>query len=163
MQILPPTAATAQALLANNTLNDKEPLVVLNSLLKFSETPLTPEAEKTILARFESSNEADDRWLPDAFSIILNAHGGKLMKAYLAKRTVGMKAEVVPSHVAPSHGKASAPMNHDHSAMHGPNAAPPQASTTNHTAHAATKPDLAITNITTTPAQPFVRVCRYRD
>jgi azurin len=157
LQVLPPTTATAQALLANNILNDSEPLVVLNSLLKFTETPLTPDVEKAVLARFESSTEADDRWLPDAFSIILNAHSGKLMKTYLAKRTVGMKAEIGPSHGGPSQGTAPAPMNHDHSAMHGPNASTAQAADANHAAHTATKPDLAITNITTTPAQPFVR------
>lgn len=145
VQVLPSTAATAQALLANNTLNDSEPLVVLNSLLKFTETPLTPEIEKVLLARFEASNEADDRWLPDAFSVVLNSHGGKLMQTYLAKRTVGQKAET----------KAPAPMAHDHSAMHGPNAA---ATEHNHSAMTtATKPDLAITNITINPSVPFVR------
>ena len=89
LQVLPSTNATAQALLNNNTLNDSEPLVVLNTLLKFTETPLTSDVEKAVLARFESSNEADDRWLPDAFSVILNAQSGKLMQTYLAKRTVG--------------------------------------------------------------------------
>lgn len=143
VQVLPPTAATAQALLTNNTLNDSEPLVVLNSLLRFTETPLTPAVEQAVLTRFENSNEADDRWMPDAFSIVLNAHGGKLMKTYLAKRSVGQKAEVKPQ----------APMNHDHQAMNHGTASSNQAPA----AVTASKPDLVITNITTNPVQPFVR------
>jgi len=142
VQVLPSTNATAQALLNNNILNDSEPLVVLNTLLKFTETPLTSDVEKAVLARFESSTEADDRWLPDAFSVILNAHGGKLMQTYLAKRTVGQRTETKSS-------EPKAAMNHDHHAMnHGAG---------NQASAGATKPDLAITNITINPAVPSVR------
>lgn len=152
VQVLPATSATAQSLLTNNTLTDSEPLVVLNTLLKLTETPLTADVEKAVLARFESSNEADDRWLPDAFSVILNAHDGKLMQTYLAKRTTGQKAEV----------KAPTPMPHDHQAMHRPNAVPDQSQTTaraapSFTNHKSDKPDLAITNITINPAIPSIR------
>jgi len=142
VQVLPSTNITAQALLNNNTLNDSEPLVVLNTLLKFTETPLTSDVEKAVLARFESSNEADDRWLPDAFSVILNAHGGKLMQTYLAKRTVGQRIETKKS-------EPKAAMNHDHHAMnHGAG---------NQASAGATKPDLAITNLIVNPAVPSVR------
>jgi len=48
-------------------------------------------------------------------------------------------------------------MNHDHSAMHGLSAAPEQSRTTHSLNHKLDKPDLAITNITTNPAQPFIR------
>jgi hypothetical protein len=49
VQVLPRTAATAQSLLAVDALHDKEPLVVLNSLLAFSEIPYTPEVETAVL------------------------------------------------------------------------------------------------------------------
>lgn len=146
VQVLPPTAATAQALLTNNALNDNEPLVVLNSLLRFTETPLSPAVEQAVLARFENSNEADDRWMPDAFAIVLNAHGGKLMQAYLNKRKVSDRQSAV--------GGQQGAMNHDHHAMQAQTQAANSAQSFN---NKLDKPDLAITNITTTPIQPFVR------
>jgi uncharacterized protein len=86
VQVMPVEANTAQLLLNANALNDAEPLVVLNTLLKLTETPLTPDLEKAILTRLETATEADDRWLPDAFGVMLNAHNGQLLRTHLAKR-----------------------------------------------------------------------------
>ena len=143
VQVLPRTAATAQTLLSIDALHDKEPLVVLNSLLAFSEIPLTPEVETAVLGLLDSYAQADDRWMPDAFAAILNSHDGKLRQKYLAQR-------VSKSGSQKSAGTESkkAPMDH---------------STMNHDNHTANKvtvqgsAELAITNITIEPATPYVR------
>lgn len=146
VQVLPPTTETAQLLLANNTLNDPEPLVVLNTLLKFTETPLSPEIENAVLVRLESATEADDRWLPDAFGVILNAHNGQLLRRYLAKRISNSEKNVASS-------------QHHHHTMPAEQAAKenPNHSTTHSQITNATKPDLAITNIIISPSVPSVR------
>ncbi len=147
VQVLPRNAATAQALMQANALNDKEPLVVLNTLLAFTETPLTPAIEKAVLARMEQSTEADDRWMPDVFAVAMNAHGGKLRQQYLA----GRKAKA--SQAGSQKASASAKTGMDHSTM-------------DHSAHQSSKPatslvqgtaELAITNITIEPGNPYVR------
>ena len=135
--MLPATAQTAQALLDNNSLNDKDPIVVLNTLLKFTETPLTPNIEKAILARLETATEADDRWLPDAFGVVLNAHGGALMQKYLATRKTASAATTHHEH----HQTAAATT---HSVAHSPN-------------ESIVGTDLAITDIQLDPAQASVR------
>ena len=151
--MLPAAAATGQALLDRNLLNDKDPIVVLNTLLKFTEIPLTPAIENAILARLETAPEADDRWLPDAFGVVLNAHHGALMQKYITKR----KTATTPT------------TNHEH--HHTPTTAPiAQIASTNYraggpviTQHRTGGPvnhsisDLAITNISLEPAQPSVR------
>ncbi len=88
VQVLPKNATTAQALLSVDALHDKEPLVVLNSLLAFTETPLSPAVENALLARIDEYKEADDRWLPDAFAVVMNAHDGAIRQKYLAKRVL---------------------------------------------------------------------------
>lgn len=84
IQVLPKTAKTGHELLAGNMLNDPDELNVLNTLLAFSRIPLSPAIEKAVLQRLTNAREADDRWLPDAFAIMLNAHNGTLRKKYLA-------------------------------------------------------------------------------
>lgn len=145
IQVLPKTTATAQALLKTDALHDKEPLVVLNTLLAYTETPLTPAVENAVLARIDEYKEADDRWLPDAFAVVMNSHGGALRQKYLGKR-LASKAKTSAS---ASFMAGEAPMNHEGM---------------NHSQHAMTEPkmaegkaDLTITDITLNPASPFVR------
>jgi putative membrane-bound dehydrogenase-like protein len=144
VQVLPRTPATAQTLLSVDALHDKEPLVVLNSLLAFSEIPFTPEIETAILRLLDTYAQADDRWMPDAFAAILNSHDGKLRKDYLASRVSKAKLQK-PSTI--DENKAT---SMDHSKM-------------NHEGHEANKvtvqgsAELAITNITIEPTIPYVR------
>jgi uncharacterized protein len=149
IQVLPPTAETAQALLDQNMLNDKEPLVVLNTLLKFTETPLTPAIEAAILTRLKTATEADDRWLPDAFGVVLNAHNGKLMRRYLNERRSAGGTEKGSMEKG---GKEEVKM--DHSTMHHPASA---SETTQNSKLITQNSDLAITNISIAPREPFVR------
>jgi putative membrane-bound dehydrogenase-like protein len=73
VQVLPRTAATAQSLLAVDALHDKEPLVVLNSLLAFSEIPYTPEVETAVLGLMDSYAVPEDRWMPRDYQHWLGA------------------------------------------------------------------------------------------
>lgn len=150
IQVLPRNEASVQALLQANALDDQEPLVVLNSLLAFTEMPLTPAAEKALMARFVNAKEADDRWMPDAFACVLNSHGGKLRNAYLAqslRKATGAKASVVE------------PVNthHDHAAMTPAVSSNAVASAAPGLTPTGDKPDLVITGIRTDPAQPSLR------
>ena len=145
VQVMPRTAATTKALLTADALHDKEPLVVLNTLLALSEVPYTPESETAILSLLDTYSQADDRWMPDAFAAVLNAQDGKLLQKYLAQRV--SKAGSAPAASKPD-AKSMAGM--DHSKM-------------NHGSDAASKitvqgtAELAITNITIEPATPYVR------
>ncbi|NIJ51258.1 PVC-type heme-binding CxxCH protein [Dyadobacter arcticus] len=143
VQILPRTPATTQSLLAADALHDKEPLVVLNSLLAFSEIPYTPEIENAVLALLDSYSQADDRWMPDAFAAILNSQDGALRNKYLAQRAG--KAGSAPAQ------KAEATKAMDHSAMNHENSTAANKVTVQGSA------ELAVTNITIEPAMPYVR------
>jgi putative membrane-bound dehydrogenase-like protein len=143
VQVLPRNAATAKTLLAVDALHDKEPLVVLNSLLAFSEIPLTPEVEAAVLGLLDTYAQADDRWMPDAFAAILNAHDGKLRKKYLADRVSKAGSQKATGDNSKKAAMDHSSMNHD-----------------NHTASKVTvqgSAELAITNISIEPATPYVR------
>ncbi len=144
VQVLPKNAATAQALLQADALHDKDPLVVLNTLLAFTETPLTPAIEDALLARLEEYKSTDDRWLPDAFAVVMNAHDGAIRQKYLSRRLAN-KSKASASFTA-----SAAPM--DHASM---NHAQPVGMDAPKMAEG--KPDLIISDITLSPGSPFVR------
>ncbi|GAA4416239.1 hypothetical protein GCM10023187_47550 [Nibrella viscosa] len=146
VQVLPRNEATVAAILQANTLTDQEPVVVLNSLLALSEMPLTSAAEKAILARFENAKEVTDRWMPEAFAVVLNSHGGKLRREYLAQ-TLKKAGASTGNNMA----------SHDHSAMqHGANGAATASASTAITPK-GDKADLVITNVRVEPANPALR------
>ncbi|MEY4867885.1 MAG: hypothetical protein RIT36_784 [Bacteroidota bacterium] len=77
------SAASVATILKNNVLQDKDPLVVMNALLLFSQSPLDAAAEQAFFARMNKSTEVEDRWMPDAFACVLTANNAKLMKKHL--------------------------------------------------------------------------------
>lgn len=79
-------ARNIDLVLKYNLLYDQEPLVVLNALLVLSQGELDEEAEQVFLQKLRNSDEVSDRWLPDAYSVVLTANGGKLMKQLLAQQ-----------------------------------------------------------------------------
>jgi len=128
-------ANSVAKILKNNLLYDEEPLVVLNSLLVFSKSPINQSAEKAFFDKLNSIKEVNDRWLPDAFVTVLTANGGKLMKKLLASQIKK----------APKTSQAAASSHHDHSKM---------------MAQMAEKikgTDLIISDIIIDPANPAVR------
>lgn len=143
IQVLPKTAKTGNELLSRNMLNDPDELNVLNTLLAFSEIPISPAIEKTVLQRLASATEVDDRWLPDAFAVMLNAHDGSLRKKYLTslKEMTDTKKSGEP--VAAK----------DHSAHHSHSST--GASPSGITVHGSA--ELAITDITIQPSELSVR------
>lgn len=147
VQVLPYQSASVNALLQANTLNDKEPLVVLHSLLALSQMPLSAEAEKAVLARMDNATEATDRWLPDAFACVLTSNKGKLMQTYLqqsaSKAATSQKAT----------GNTTAATDHDHTTMQ----TAANTATNDRTGSSANKPDLVITSVRTEPAAPALR------
>lgn len=150
VQVLPRTAESVSALLQANALNDKEPLVALNTLLALSESPRSPAAEQAILTRLAKATEVNDRWLPDAFALALNSNNGQLLKTYLKQAL--QNAPTQP---------ATAPAEHQHhnhtdaKQGSGPNAPEePKRQTGNRTANA---PDLTVAAIRVTPESPELR------
>ncbi|MEY4539647.1 MAG: hypothetical protein RLZZ306_1404, partial [Bacteroidota bacterium] len=142
VQILPRNIQSVNELLQKNLLNDKEPLVVLNTLLALSEMPLTAESEAALMTRLEQSTETNDRWLPDAFASVLTSN-----KQVLLKKLVGKLAQNTASPKAKTN---EVPAHHDHSKMM------PEATKTT-AVTASNKPDLVITKLIITPANPVVR------
>ena len=121
-------------------LNDKDLLVVMNALLYFSKSPMNAAAEKAFFDRMGKSTEVEDRWMPDAFAVVLNANGGKLMKKHLAERIKSSATQKT----------ALAPMDHS---KHQMGAAPAAKAA----AAKVTGLDLVISDIKIDPAAPAVR------
>jgi azurin len=147
VQVLPYQTSSMNTLLQANALQDKEPLVVLHSLLALSQMPLTAEAEKAVLARMETATEATDRWLPDAFACVLTSNKGKLLHTYLQQQA-SKKASAQKDPTSQMSGN-----EHAHAAMQ-------TASNTTNTPKneaSANQPDLVITSIRTEPASPALR------
>ena len=142
VQILPRNNQSITELLQKNLLNDKEPLVVLNTLLALSEMPLTVESEAALMTHLEQSNEINDRWLPDAFASVLTSN-----KQVLLKKLIKKLAQNTPSSKAKTN---KIPAHHDHSKMM-------QEATKSSAITVSNKPDLVITKIIITPENPVVR------
>ncbi len=143
VQVMPATPDVASTLLKTNMLNDSEPLVVLNTLLKLSEIPQTPSVQQAILARLDKATEANDRWLPDAFACVLTGQDGKLLKAYLSQVAMNAPAQPKPAHDMSAHATkdngSDAPMQKVAKAPTG------------------NQPDLMVAAVRTTPESPSVR------
>ncbi|WP_080240736.1 PVC-type heme-binding CxxCH protein [Spirosoma rigui] len=170
VQVLTRNQQSADMLLQANMLADKEPLVVMNTLLAFSEMPQSAAIQQAILSRLAETGaaqgtEVNDRWLPEAFACALAGQDGQLMKAYMKKVSM-----------APAPGQNTGQEPHDMSkhkpsktGKGGPNPAEPQPAAypaqtpTSQAAKpavvvtAGTQPDLLIAAIRTTPESPAVR------
>jgi uncharacterized protein len=145
VQILPRNTQSVNELLQKNLLNDKEPLVVLNTLLALSEMPLTVESEKALMTRLEQSTETNDRWLPDAFASVLTSN-----KQVLLKKLVQKLAQNSPLNGRGGGEATKMPTHHDHSKMM-------QETIKTTAVTASNKPDLVITKLIITPTNPVVR------
>lgn len=143
IQVLPHTQETANTLLKADLLNDKEPLVVLNTVLALSESPQSDATEKAILARLDKATETNDRWLPDAFACALTGQDGQLLKKYMGQLAINAPSQPKPAHDMSSHSAKG----------HGPNAPEQRAVVT----PAGNQPDLVVAAIRTTPESPSVR------
>ncbi len=148
IQVMPSTSAVADMLLKANTLNDKEPLVVLNTILALSKLPSNTAVNTAVLARLNSTagaKEVNDRWLPDAFANMLTSQNGRLLKSYVNQLAVNAPA------------KAGQTMSaHNHADMAKAPATVMTASTAS-TPPLNNLPDLIVAAVRTTPNSPAVR------
>jgi azurin len=138
VQVMEQNEQSVAQILKFDLLNDKDLLVVMNALLNFSKSPLNATAEQAFFDRMNKSTEVEDRWMPDAFAVVLNANGGRLMKKHLAdriKNSIAAKA-------------SAAPMDHSKHQM---------AAATKTPAAKVEGLDLVITDIKIDPSSPAVR------
>ena len=150
VQVMPATPAVADLLLRANLLNDNEPLVVLNTLLKLSEIPQTPAVQQAILTRLSKATEVNDRWLPEAFACAMTSQNGQLLKMYL--KQVATNSPAKEMHDMAAHNHASMEKTADAAAKPTMTPGGPSVSSSN-----AALPDLVVAAIRTTPATPSVR------
>ncbi len=163
VQVLPRTAASVETLLKADALNDKEPLVALNTLLALSEMPQSSVSQKAILARLEkaSTNEVNDRWMPEAFACVMTDKNGQLMKAYLKQVAVNESAQPKPRATSAISQPTGSMSNHTHTGKQSADKPVTGTSVTTQTAQllatVANQPDLLVAAIRTTPESPAVR------
>ncbi|MBC3785216.1 PVC-type heme-binding CxxCH protein [Spirosoma utsteinense] len=171
VQVLPRNQQSADALLKAAMLSDKEPLVVLNTLLAFSEMPQSPAIQQAILSRLAETNtasaggnEVNDRWLPEAFACALAGQDGQLMKTYLKKVSANTPA-TPPAHDMNMHkpsktgkgGPNPAELQSTRSGVYQEEPGMPVVKNEPTASPVATQPDLLIAAIRTTPESPAVR------
>ena len=145
VQILPRSTESVDFILKTNLLEDKEPLVVLNSLLALSEMPLNEQAEIAVLKALQQSKDINDRWIPDAFACILAKNNGKLLKKVLNEEVGKNVQSVKPKSQKPVGG------HHNHAAMSHKVDQKPK------TVVSPSQPDLVVTNIKIEPTNPTPR------
>ncbi len=85
LQVLPNSQEAARKILADNLLNDTEPLVKLNALLKLNQCPPSAVIDQAVLSNIDQSADANDRWLPEAYATALTANKSRLLDKYLQK------------------------------------------------------------------------------
>ncbi|MEZ0487738.1 PVC-type heme-binding CxxCH protein [Fibrella aquatica] len=153
VQVMPRTDEGAKMLLAQKSLNDAEPLVVLNSLLAMSESPISPASDEAVLTRLRQTAGNDDRWLPEAFACALNSNNARLLHRWLGSITKAGPAK--------ENATASAHAGMDHS-QHGPMPSMNEQATTQPTPAARPRTavngvDLMVSKVVTEPLRPVVR------
>ena len=143
LQMLPATSEMANYLIDNKLMEDKEPLVVLNTLLALSKMPLDEKSKSFVLNALENSKDIDDRWIPDAYACIIGKNVDLLNKIFDDQVTLSAKktAEKTPEHAAHHHAATmDKPVDAKKTAVSNQN-----------------KPDLIISNIKFEPVNPAPR------
>ncbi|MFD2933078.1 PVC-type heme-binding CxxCH protein [Spirosoma flavum] len=164
LQVLPMTPVTVSLIRKYDLLNDKEPLVVLNTLLALSgESVKAPDVQKMILARLDkatgttlagrSDSEVNDRWLPDAFACALTSQDGQLLKTYLNQMATKTGSQPKAAHDMSAHSDKG----HGSTASVQKTMGATAGSKPNRAGESANLPDLVIAAIRTTPESPSVR------
>jgi azurin len=142
LQLLPATNEMAHYLIDNKLIEDKEPLVVLNTLLALSKMTLDEKSKSFLLNALENSKDIEDRWIPDAYACIIGKNVDLLHKIFddQVKKTSEKATEKAQEHAA-----------HQHAGMN-MSAEPKKMATSNQN-----KPDLIISNIKIDPSNPTPR------
>ena len=94
IQVLPAVPALWQEITSNKLLQDDEPLVILQTLLKLSELPANKEIGQTLYELQNQEGLAGDRWLPTALAIAAALHHEGYLTALMADPDPDIKREV---------------------------------------------------------------------
>ena len=149
LQITPPSQDgwMPAFIMRERLLQDKDPLVVLQALLLLSQSASASNEQKHLLGILTHnsfvSQHANDRWIPDAFAVLLSSHNGRMLKTYL-------------DGLARTGPKPATEAHHNH-AMTGTVASPAAPATQVQSSASGNGPDLVIAGIQITPESPEVR------
>jgi putative heme-binding domain-containing protein len=106
VQVLPPTAETAQSILAARLLDDADPQVCLTALVALADCPPAPGVGEAIVRVLADPENAADRWICEAATCAAAANGEPFLIALAAAREPAAKlaeaAAVVAEHRARS-------------------------------------------------------------
>jgi uncharacterized protein len=147
IKVLPKTKETGELLLSLNLLTDKDPLLVLDATLALSQCPFSPQIQEALIAAIQNPQYLSDKWIPEAYTILAASNKSQFLKAYLSKAKPNLKDKASVKKAVAT--KNENPSTHDHHAGHHmatAEAAVPEAKTNT--------PDLAITHLSYSPAQP---------
>ena len=139
--------------LREQLLEDKDPLVVMETLLLLSKSAIGPRETQVLNYHLDRIQVGNDRWLPEAFAVLMNSNSGQLLKTYL--KLAGTNAPT-PATPTPAHQHHTTPVK----TGGGPNVSESVAETRLSEKPAvkqANKPDLRIADIRTTILLPEVR------
>jgi putative membrane-bound dehydrogenase-like protein len=84
VMVLPANEKSANALLSNNLLQDKDAQVRLATLLALSEMPASDSAASAVFAMLQKPENSDDRWIPDAATSAAARNDAGFLKAVLS-------------------------------------------------------------------------------
>jgi putative membrane-bound dehydrogenase-like protein len=84
VMVLPKMEKSSTALLENGLLDDLDPQVRLAAFLALSEMPASEKSGKAIFEALQKSENAADRWIPDAATVAAAHNDAAFLKAVLA-------------------------------------------------------------------------------
>jgi putative membrane-bound dehydrogenase-like protein len=93
VQVLPRNAEATSLILSNGLLQDKDSLVVLNSILALIEMPTNAAVEKAMAKKIAQTQSSTDRWIPDALTAWMMSANQSRIKSFI--QTEGAKASAV--------------------------------------------------------------------
>jgi putative membrane-bound dehydrogenase-like protein len=103
LRVLPPTAASASAILDARLLEDEDPQVVKTALLALTEMPASDEAGAAILKILPNKQNATDRWIPDAAMLAACQNDAGFQKALFANyKGTGQPVTEAPVNLIPN-------------------------------------------------------------
>ena len=96
IHVLPADSSLWDLIDTNNLLHDKDPLVVMHTLLKLSEIPSHHEAGRALYALQNQERISSDRWLPTALAIAASRHHGGYLSALMNDPDPDIQRVVTP-------------------------------------------------------------------
>ncbi len=99
LQVLPPTPALWQRISTFELLQDEDPLVILQTLLKLSELPSSAVIGQSLYKLQDQEGIAGDAWLPTALAIAAARHHEGYIEDLMADPTPDIRRDIMPVQV----------------------------------------------------------------